>query len=105
MIKRDGMRAGRIELLMRLTCWRLLIGLGFMSWLIRIVFAFPVFPLKRPSAALFDTVMALAVVATASWLGRQYFRGNGRPRVGEAVLLGLVWLAINLVMDYPMFSY
>jgi len=90
---------------MKLNCWRRAAWLGFLSWLVPFLFAFPVFPLKRVSPALFDTVMSLAVVATAAWLGRKYFQRNGGPRVGEAVLLGLVWLAINLVMDYPMFSY
>jgi hypothetical protein len=44
------------------------------------------------------------VVVTAAPLARRYFR-DGSPRVGEALLLGFFWLAVNLVMDYPMFAY
>ena len=90
---------------MTITQWKRALGLGLLSWLVPFVFAFPVFPLKQVNAPLFDTVMSLAVIATAALLGRRYFRGNGAPHVGEALLLGFVWLAINLVMDYPMFNY
>jgi hypothetical protein len=90
---------------MNLAHWKRALGLGFLSWLAPFVFAFPVFPLKQVSPALFDTVMSLAVVATGAALARRYFRGDGAPRVAEAVLLGFLWLAINLVMDYPMFAY
>ena len=37
-------------------------------------------------------------------LARRYFR-DGTPRVAEAALLGFLWLAINLILDYPMFAY
>jgi hypothetical protein len=90
---------------MKLTHWKRAVGLGFLSWLVPFVFAFPVFPLKQVNPPLFDTVMALCVVVTAALLARRYFRGAGTPRVGEAMLLGFLWLAVNLVMDYPMFAY
>jgi hypothetical protein len=79
-------------------------GLGLLSWFGPFAFSFAVFPLKQASPALFDTVMALALIVTAALLARRYFR-DGAPRLPEALLLGLLWLAINLVMDYPMFSY
>jgi hypothetical protein len=91
---------------MKLTRWKRAAGLGFLSWLLPFVFAFVVVPLKRVSPALFDTVMALAVIAVAAVLGRRYFRGStGSPAIGEALVLGFLWLAINLAMDYPMFNY
>jgi hypothetical protein len=91
---------------MRITRWKRAVGLGFLSWLLPFAFAFLVFPLKQVSAELFDTVMSLAVMAAAALLGRRYFRGtSGSPPISEALLLGFVWLAINLVMDYPMFNY
>ncbi|HJZ99719.1 MAG TPA: hypothetical protein VKE70_24590 [Candidatus Solibacter sp.] len=89
---------------MKLIHWKRAAGLGFLSWLIPFLFAFPVFPLKQANAPLFDTVMSLAVVLTAAVLGRRYFR-DASPRIPEALLLGALWLAINLVMDYPMFNY
>jgi hypothetical protein len=84
--------------------WKRALALGFLSWLGPFVFAFPVFPLKHANPPLFDTVMALAVIAAAAILGRRYFRDHA-PRAGEALLIGFLWLAINLVFDYPMFNF
>jgi hypothetical protein len=104
MVKRAGAPTVTIAV-MTITHWKRALGLGFLSWLAPFVFAFAVFPLKQASVPLFDTVMALSVIATATLLARRYFRGGAAPRVGEAMLLGFLWLAINLVMDYPMFNY
>jgi hypothetical protein len=91
---------------MKLTSWKRAAGLGFLSWLLPFLFSFLVFPLKQANAPLFDTVMSLVVIVAAALLGRRYFRGAPvNPAVGEALLLGFLWLAINLVMDYPMFNY
>ena len=89
---------------MALTHWKRAAGLGFLSWLAPFICGFAAFPLKKASPALFDTVMALAVLATAAVLARRYFR-DCAPRTGEALLLGFLWLAVNLIMDYPMFAY
>jgi uncharacterized membrane protein YpjA len=78
--------------------------LGFASWLIPLIFSFLVFPLKKTDAPLFQTLMSLAVLVTAGALLNRYFRG--RPvTLQRALTIGFVWLAINLVMDYPMFAY
>jgi len=90
--------------LMSITHWKRALGLGFLSWLLPFVFSFLVFPLKQANAPLFDSVMAVAVVAVAGVLSRWYFRDLA-ARVGEAALLGFLWLAINLILDYPMFAY
>jgi hypothetical protein len=89
---------------MSITHWKRAAGLGLLSWLLPFAFSFLVFPLKQANAPLFDSVMAVAVVAAAGLLARWYFR-DLPARVGEAALLGFVWLAINLILDYPMFAY
>jgi hypothetical protein len=89
---------------MSITHWRRAVGLGLLSWLLPFAFFVLVFPLKQANPALFDAVMAVAVVAAAGLLSRWYFR-DFAAGVGEAALLGFLWLAINLVLDYPMFAY
>jgi len=89
---------------MSITHWKRAAGLGLLSWLLPFAFSFLVFPLKQANAPLFDSVMAVAVVAAAGLLARRYFR-DCAAGVGEAALLGFLWLAINLVLDYPMFAY
>ncbi len=77
---------------------------GFLSWLIPFVVSFAAFPLKKLNAPLFSTLMYLVVLVTAGLLLIWYFRK--RPfSAGEAALVGVVWFAINLVCDYPMFAF
>lgn len=84
--------------------WRRAALLGFASWLIPFVVSFLVFPLKQTNAPLFETLMTLVVLVTAGAALQFYFRG--RPiYVTEALFISLLWLAVNLVMDYPMFAY
>jgi uncharacterized membrane protein YpjA len=48
--------------------------------------------------------MAVILLATAALLARRYFR-DIEPTAAEAAQLGFIWVAINLVLDYPMFSH
>jgi len=89
---------------MLLTHWKRALALGFLSWLLPFAFSVLVFPLKKASAPLFDAVMSLAILMVAALLASRYFR-DARPRFAEALPLGFVWLALNLVFDYPMFAY
>jgi hypothetical protein len=81
------------------------LALGFLSWLLPFVFSFLAFPLKKANAPLFATVMFLALILVAAPLRDRYFRDIRAPHPGEAALLGFLWLAVNLAMDYPMFAY
>lgn len=84
--------------------WRRALVLGAFSWLIPFILGFATFPLKQVSASLFETVMVLVLIVTAGMLLSHYF--EGRPvSVREALLVGLLWVAINLILDYPMFAY
>jgi hypothetical protein len=90
---------------MSLTHWKRALALGFLSWLLPFLISFLAFPLKKANAPLFATVMYLVLILVAAPLRDRYFRDIAAPRAGEAALLGIVWLAINLAMDYPMFAY
>ena len=84
--------------------WKRAAALGFLSWMIPFVITFVGFPLKKANAPLFGTLMSLVVLLTAAALLNRYFRK--RPvSVSEAVRVGALWLAINLLIDYPMFAY
>ena len=84
--------------------WKRAALFGVLSWLIPLVVSLVLFPLKRTNGPLFETAMTLIVVLTAGVLFPLYFRKR-TVTVREAVLAGLVWLAANLVLDYPMFSH
>ena len=84
--------------------WKRAVALGLASWAIPFAFSFLIFPLKTSNAPLFETIMALAELITAGAVFQRYFRGRAVSAT-EAVLVGLLWLAVNLIMDYPMFNY
>ena len=87
-----------------MTAWKRAVGLGLVSWLIPFLIGFGLFPLKHSNAPLFETLMALVVLITAGALFQVYFRGRAIS-AGEGFSVGVLWLAINLVLDYPMFAY
>lgn len=88
-----------------LTHWKRAVALGFLSWLLPFLISLLAFPLKKADAPLFATVMFLVLILVAAPLRDRYFRDSAALRAGESALLGLLWLAINLTMDYPMFAF
>jgi hypothetical protein len=80
--------------------WKRAALLGFLSWVIPFLISFFLFPLKKPDPPLFGTLMSLVVLLTAAALLNLYFR-NRPVSVHEAVRVGALWLALNLVFDYP----
>jgi phosphate/sulfate permease len=84
--------------------WKRAMLLGILSWLIPFAVSFAAFPLKKTNGPLFATLMFLVVLAAAGALLARYFRG--RPvSVPDALIVGTLWMAMNLVFDYPMFAY
>jgi hypothetical protein len=79
-------------------------GLGLLSWFIPFAISFALFPLKAVNPTLFSTLMGLVVLTTAGILLSTYFR-DCNVSAREAGYLGLLWLAMNLVLDYPMFAF
>ena len=84
--------------------WNRAAVLGLLSWLIPFVISFLLFPLKKPNAALFETLMNLILLLTGGALLSVYFR-NRPVALREAVLVGALWTAMNLLIDYPMFAF
>jgi len=87
-----------------MTAWKRAALAGFASWAIPFAFSFTIFPLKKSNAPLFETVMTLCILVTAGALFQLYFRRRAIS-VHEALLVGVLWFAVNLTMDYPMFAY
>ncbi len=78
--------------------------LGLLSWFIPFVFGFVLFSIKNWNAPLFSTLMYLVVLITAGTLLAWYFRKRA-VTVRGAATVGTLWLAINLILDYPMFAF
>ena len=84
--------------------WKRAVFLGLLSWMIPFAVSFVGFPIKHSNAPLFETLMSLVVLLTAGGLLTFYFRAR-KVSIGEAGVVGTLWLMMNLVFDYPMFAY
>jgi len=80
------------------------VSIGLLSWFIPFVVGFVLFPVKKANPPLFSTLMYLVVLATAGLLLLWYFRKR-TVSFGEAAGVGTLWLALNLIFDYPMFAF
>lgn len=75
---------------------------GFLVWLAAFVVAFAIFPLRESSRPLFESIMPVVVTTASAVLAVIYFRGVTGRYLREGVILGLVWLAINVLIDIPL---
>ena len=63
-----------------------------------------IFPLKRTRPELFDSIMPVVLTLLAVALVIRYFRNCSSGFLKEGVLLGALWLGINIALDLPLFS-
>jgi len=75
---------------------------GFLVWLSAFVVAFVIFPLRESARPLFESIMPVVVTTATVVCAVLYFRRVRSSFVREGVLLGLVWLAMNVVIDLPL---
>src|ERR1700689_4431853 len=84
--------------------WKRAALFGMLSWIIPFVLSIALFPLKKPNPPLYTGLMNVIGLLTAAMLLRAYFR-SGIVSVREALLVVSLWLAVNLALDYPFFSF
>ncbi|MGA2570773.1 MAG: hypothetical protein ABSF23_09655 [Terracidiphilus sp.] len=87
-----------------MVAWTRAVLLGILSWSIPFFAGFFLFQVKKSNAPLFTTLMYLVVLITAGALLAFYFRRR-RVSVVGALVVGTMWLAINLILDFPMFAF
>ena len=81
----------------------ILFGVGV--WLIPFVIGMLVFPVVDPASALFDTLMSVAMSASAGGLSYLYLRGLARPGPQDGLIAGLIWAGIAVALDAPLFLF
>jgi len=84
---------------------RRVIFYGLLLWFFTLVISMALFPLKRSWPVLFDSIMPVALTIVTVVFVNLYFREGRACSVKDGARLGAVWLAINLLMDLPLFSY
>jgi len=77
--------------------------LGLLSWLLPFAVSFVIFPLKQNNYFLFESLMSVLITISVVWFAKVYFSKNKEVPIKDGVLLGLLWLAINLIIDLFLF--
>lgn len=88
-----------------MSSWGRATGLGFLAWLMPFLVAFLAFPLRESARPVFESVMAVAVAGTAVALGLMYLRRVPGMSPREGLLLGVMWLAMCVLIDVPLFLF
>jgi hypothetical protein len=76
--------------------------LGFFSWLIPFVISFLFFNQKGQlliNELLFKNIMIVVASYFSAFLIIKYFKAVDKNYVKEGIMLGVLWLVINLVLD------
>ncbi len=77
--------------------------LGFFDWLLPFAVSFVILSLRKNNYYLFESLMVVVVVFAVVWFATRYFKKVESSFVREGVLLGLLWLVINLAIDLILF--
>lgn len=75
---------------------------GFLIWLIAFVVAFLIFPLRESARPLFESIMPVVLASATAAFGALYVRGVQQRFLREGIVLGCLWLAINVLIDLPL---
>lgn len=76
---------------------------GFLVWLIPFVIAFLIFPIHESNRILFESIMPVGLTISVVLFANLYFRTVTKKFLQEGFVLGIVWLAINIVIDLLFF--
>ena len=75
---------------------------GILIWVAVFIVAMAVFSFRESNRPLFESIMSVAVTAATVFFAQLYFTRVEKDFLKEGVMLGSVWLAINLLIDLPM---
>jgi uncharacterized membrane protein YpjA len=78
---------------------------GLLAWLLPFVVSFPLFSLLTTNRALFDSIMSVTVAITAVACAIHFVKPLTRFSRLEAVLVGFVWVLVNIVLDMLFFGW
>ena len=85
--------------------WRRALLCGVGVWAVPFIAAIAIYGLHESERALFESVMAVAVVGVTVELATVYLRKVEGRFVREGVLIGVLWFAMAFVIDLLMFSW
>lgn len=76
---------------------------GFLVWLIPFIVAILLSSVRKHNRPLFESIMPVVITISAVPFLILYFSKLQAHFLKEAVLLGIIWLAISLILDLLLF--
>jgi len=85
-----------------MVAFRRAILFGFLIWVIAFAVAFALFPIRTSARPLFESIMPVVLTAATVFFAYRYFRSVQAGFAREGLLLGIVWMAANVLIDLPL---
>jgi hypothetical protein len=82
-----------------------MVAFGLLSWAIVLAAALAMSPWRANNRPLFESALAVVLTATTALLAIAFYRRTPAVRGWNGLVLGLVWAAINVLLDLPLFSF
>lgn len=76
---------------------------GFLVWLMPFLISFVIFPFRVSNRPLFESIMPSVLTISVVFFSVLYFKKLEKEFVKEGFLVGILWFAVNLVIDLLMF--
>jgi hypothetical protein len=76
---------------------------GILVWLIEFIVGFAAFPLRESNRPLFESIMPVTLSICTVLFSIIYFWHATRAFLRQGIMLGIVWLAISIIIDLPLF--
>jgi hypothetical protein len=77
---------------------------GFILWISVFVASVIISPVKETDPIFFETLITIVLTGFTVLYGYIFFKRE-KPTLKNSLIIGLVWLLINIIIDLPMFSY
>jgi hypothetical protein len=78
---------------------------GFLSWLVPFLVSVWLFPVRQSNRPLFESIMPVVVAMCAAIFLNLYFRKVERRFLAEGAFLGVLWFAMSILFDQPLFLF
>ena len=85
--------------------WKRVAGYGLALWFVPFAVSFFLFPVRESDRALFESLITVVGVASTVTGAVLYFRDVEKSDMKAGLLLGLIWAAISIIIDLPIFLW
>lgn len=90
-------------MILRMKSLKMALLYGFLVWLIVFVVSIIIYPIHDTNRPLFEAIMPVSITLCSVIFSILYFKKVDTDFLGEGALLGIIWLAENIIFDLMLF--